>query len=96
MGTTIYSKEDKDKLGREFDFFNLGFVSFFVGQLIISLFKLCSLRLWFYGIIVFSLVYWCTVVFKRLDTSNKILFCIVYGTLLGLIFLSFQFSGGCN
>jgi hypothetical protein len=87
MNTTVYSKEDKSKLTHELKLFSYGFVFFIFGKLILSVFKLGSLNTWFHGIMALLLIYWCVGVFRKLETSNKVVFCIFYGTLLILIFL---------
>lgn len=96
MNTTIYSKEDKEKLTHELAIFSNGFVFFFVAKLILTIFELCSLNVWLYGGIILLLIYWCIKVFRKLETSNKVLFCITYGILLILIFLSYKVSPICS
>ena len=96
MNNGIYSKEDKEKLTHELNLFSYGFVSCFVGRLILSVFQLCSWVVWFYGIMAVLLIYWSVSVFKKLETSNKVLFCMLQGTFLILIFLSYKVFTFCD
>ena len=90
MNDGIYSKEDSAKLTREFSVFSYGFASYFVGQLIVSVFELCSWDVWLHAVFAGLLIYWCVGVFKKLETTNKVFLCMLYGTLLTLIFLSYK------
>jgi hypothetical protein len=95
MNNMIYSKEDRYKIIYELSLFSNGFVGFFIGQLILTIFKLCSLNLWFYSVMALLLIYWSVTVFRKLETSNKVLFCVLHGIFLILIFVSYKFSPIC-
>jgi len=66
MANAIYSEEDRARLTNELSLFNNGFISYFVGRLILAFVNWCSLATWFYGIMALLLMYWSVKVFRKL------------------------------